>query len=49
MDIDDEILALAGDSPVKSRTRSRRERYSFTSFYHFKINYTFQRKKKKNL
>jgi len=25
-DIDDEILALAGDSPVKSRTRSRRER-----------------------
>jgi len=26
MDIDDEILALAGDSPVKSRTRSRRER-----------------------
>jgi len=37
-DIDDEILALAGDSPVKSRTRSRRYPHLFNNyFFHYFI------------
>jgi len=39
-DIDDEILALAGDSPVKSRTRSRRKRSRSASVSGDESNYS---------